>query len=53
MAKAKRAPIHAGRAVRQRAPPPKLVTLGNALLAALHPESAPDPAAEGVLSLWK
>ncbi|MDO8836385.1 MAG: ATP-binding protein [Vicinamibacterales bacterium] len=32
------------RPVRQRASPPKLVTLNNALLTVLHPEGAPDPA---------
>jgi hypothetical protein len=34
------------RAHRRRAAPPKLVTLNNALLSAMHPEGPPDPARE-------
>jgi predicted AAA+ superfamily ATPase len=34
------------RAHRRRSAPPKLVTLNNALLSAMHPEGAPDPARE-------
>ncbi len=37
---------HAARPGRRRAAPPKLVTLNNALLAAVDPRGAPDPAAE-------
>jgi hypothetical protein len=37
---------HASRPVRQRAAPPKLVTLSNALLAAVDPRGAPDRATE-------
>ncbi len=37
---------HAERVTRQRAAPPKLVTLSNALLAAVDPRGIPEPAAE-------
>lgn len=37
---------HSPRAVRRRAAPPKLVTLNNAILAALDPRGIPDPARE-------
>jgi predicted AAA+ superfamily ATPase len=36
----------ARRAHRRRSAPPKLVMLNNALLSAMHPEGAPDPAKE-------
>jgi uncharacterized protein len=36
----------AARAHRRRSAPPKLVTLNNALLSAMHPEGAPDPPKE-------
>lgn len=39
-------PKHARRATRQRAAPPKLVTLNQALLAAAHPDGVPDPERE-------
>ena len=37
----------AKRAIRQRAAPPKLVTLNNALLSAMHPEGPPDEQRDG------
>jgi len=41
------------RAHRQRAAPPKLVTLNNALLSAVHPDGPPDPAREpGRFGFW-
>jgi predicted AAA+ superfamily ATPase len=41
------------RAHRRRAAPPKLVTLNNALLSALHPDGPPDPAREPArFGLW-
>ncbi len=41
------------RAHRRRAAPPKLVTLNNALLSAMHPDGPPDPAREPArFGLW-
>ena len=42
------APIekYSERVLRRRAPPPKLVTLNNAILSAMHPDGAPDPLRE-------
>ncbi len=41
------------RAHRRRAAPPKLVTLNNALLSAMHPDGPPDPAHEPArVGLW-
>ena len=43
----------AARVIRRRAAPPKLVTLNNALITAMHPEGAPDPVREpGRFGVW-
>jgi predicted AAA+ superfamily ATPase len=44
---------YSARATRSRAAPPKLVTLNNGLLAAMHPEGPPDPALDRLrFSRW-
>jgi len=44
---------YSAQAHRRRASPPKLVTLNNALLSAMHPDGAPDPVREpGRFGFW-